>query len=817
MPIKTDSLNRELYNLLNSRGYNPISMDADIARAGKTVPPEEADVFKFTFKRGNKAIDDALISVDGSNNLIVYYDEELSKDGELKTPGSEIDDSWFGLLNFLKKWAFSRRLAWELAPKHRVDSDMAQRTYMKKKEQIAEGYYPMGKQASYSDAIPTVKIVLQHSRQIQEGEQRYRNVAKIFLENIHGERILAPTTKPGIAQIYARHLAEGGVPNDERWNHIKSLCEEYSKMAGFVRAVRSNQFNESAQKLVEAGLNHYHSLRESLGKMRGQRGYTAYFESWTPTLMETESDDQPKLNELFVQETLDPRIESVMPILNRLHVNIGEMKEVNELAEWADNLTELAEPAITKDEFREKMSALQKIQMDPHTAKDSMLKKELMRKIAELKSRAKSSGIEVTEDEGRQALNPIGIPENQNLTKRDYSDKSWMTKNNNKPNSLKHKIRDTMKGLKGFVTGKEREMMDRGELDTYQDMQNMRENSTSIDEQNSRSQSIKDLILGMDDNHYPSPARPEWDLQGIDTLKVVYSAADAPTEVFRGEKSGLWTIERDDDYPRGNWVTIAVTEPKHFKQFLDIVYSNNPNTKIFINDKVKQGVAEGIEHWTNSGHKIIANRKTPKGEFVIIQNKNDGKYEIHKFVGPTSTTGYDFVSVHTSPEEMQTAFKKLTSVAEGVDTGEYDARKYTPAKKGEQDKVHAKHRERMQKLRKEMDDEAKKKDVEEGLDANQKRVGQLGPTEKVKNNNIGKLVGANESVNLSEMDSEGYKGHRGDEDSGKGPEKSVKPIKSKDAAKDAENVLNRSMDKAHKKDMKEGQEDLDAILRIIRK
>jgi hypothetical protein len=34
----------------------------------------------------------------------------------------------------------------------------------------------------------------------------------------------------------------------------------------------------------------------------------------------------------------------------------------------------------------------------------------------------------------------------------------------------------------------------------------------------------------------------------------------------------------------------------------------------------------------------------------------------------------------------------------------------------------------------------------EDLDANQKRVGQLGPTEPVKNNNIGKLVGANESI-----------------------------------------------------------------------
>jgi hypothetical protein len=42
-------------------------------------------------------------------------------------------------------------------------------------------------------------------------------------------------------------------------------------------------------------------------------------------------------------------------------------------------------------------------------------------------------------------------------------------------------------------------------------------------------------------------------------------------------------------------------------------------------------------------------------------------------------------------------------------------------------------------------------DVEEGLDANQKRVGQLGPTEKVKNNNIGKLVGANENREFSDL------------------------------------------------------------------
>jgi Protein of unknwon function (DUF3008) len=204
---------------------------------------------------------------------------------------------------------------------------------------LAEGYYPMGKKASYTDAVPSVKIVIQHSRQIEEGEQRFRNIAKIFLENTNGERILAPTIKPGIARIYARHLAEGGLPHNERWNHIGALVEEYTKMAGFVRATRSNQFKESAQKLVQEGLNHYSNLRETLNKLTTHRGYNEYFESWTPVLTE-ESESDTTLNELFVQEKLDPRIECVMPILSKLHKRVTEMSEVSALAEWADEITE---------------------------------------------------------------------------------------------------------------------------------------------------------------------------------------------------------------------------------------------------------------------------------------------------------------------------------------------------------------------------------------------------------------------------------------------------------------------------------------------
>jgi len=338
MPTNSESLNRELYRLLTK--YKPKPLDAE----GKTTPvPEEADVFKFEFTKDGDDYGTVYVTLDEDRVLTVYFGDDVSDSPSDRTPGIDYDDTWTGLLQQLSAWRMTKGLrGFKTQNKDRVNDDMAKRNHMRNKDKIAEGYYPMGKKASYSDAIPTVKIVIEHSRVIEEGEKRYRNINKIFLENQDGERYLLDTKKPGVARVYARHIAEGGKVNDDRWNHVHSLCEEYSKMAGFVRATRNGQFNESAQSLVNEGIAHYQSLRESLSRMTGKRGYNAYFESWTPPLME-DGTEENNLNELFVQETLDPRIESVMPILNRIHKKVSESvidKEMNKLAEWADSLVE---------------------------------------------------------------------------------------------------------------------------------------------------------------------------------------------------------------------------------------------------------------------------------------------------------------------------------------------------------------------------------------------------------------------------------------------------------------------------------------------
>lgn len=333
MATDNESFNRDLYDLLKVRGYQPVPLDSKNQR----VPASQAaDVIQFTFTKDGEEYGKAWVSIDDAQNVIVYYDEEQQESPSNATPGVEYNDSWTGFLKHLKNWAQRRQLSFELSNKDRLGDDMRQRDYYKMKERVSESYHPMGKKASYNDAVPSVKIILQHNRALEEGEQRYRNVAKIFLENQDGERFLAPTTRPGVARVYARHIAEGGVPNDDKWNHIKTVVEDYNKMAGFARATRNGQFNESAQELVNEGINHYNNLRETLHKLASHRGYQAYFESWTPTLMEDELDES--INDLFVQEMVDPRIESAMPILSRLKKPVTEMEEVDTLAEWADGI-----------------------------------------------------------------------------------------------------------------------------------------------------------------------------------------------------------------------------------------------------------------------------------------------------------------------------------------------------------------------------------------------------------------------------------------------------------------------------------------------
>ena len=898
MAISSETYNKDLFNLLKTKGYRPVPLDFK----GDKTNPEEAVVFEFQFKKDGERYGISYVTVD--NDVTVYYDDEQTDSPSSPTKDLDYDDTWSGFLQQMKHWAMNKQLGFDLSNKDRLGDDLAQRKYTMDKEKINEGYYPMGKQQSYSDAIPAVKIILQHTRQIQEGEQRYRNIAKIFLENQNGERFLAPTTRPGIAQVYARHIAEGGVPNDERWNHIKGLCEEYSKMAGFVRAVKNNQFNESAQQLVNEGINHYQSLRETLGKMRGQRGYNTYFESWTPTLMEDESTENT-INELFVQETLDPRIESVLPILSKLHKSVVEMKEVDELAKWADQLTEAPGAMTLQHNQNTEKSNLKAFDLDEdddavqagQVARDKIKKPAFMRKAAgekpatlgdvERSQQHRSSqamvgqkGEEVEESglqaylgnkkygkDGMDALRKAGRDGASKekmakiRAKYDKLDKEgvaegWIdslldnTKNNEKENQLielfeihsdYYKLSDGKRIKVDYRQSPNADGLPGTIKISYMDprLKPSMSSGTSIDrpwdkappnikqaiqqwvaKQPSQQGVAEGYILKKTNvSKYMKPGDPDEYTQDVNVKDTDYEIINNKTGQVVGTAS--WTT--NDFFGPG---ALKITMKNGATRWLDIWEREKGNPQSAFNRFVKdpktakkykdeQGVAEaGVKQLPTQGADY-SKYDTDTLKMMLrpgILHRNEARFkalirkELQKREQQSQQGVAEGWNDHLDdPDDYEGHLERLRDLAdlkrmqdrEKETTGQEDHSK----KKVDEVNPHyydsdldyydAVRRSQLPKMPRPGDEDFEKYDTFD------KSYDDYDDDDKdLKEDVI--------ESSLLEMDSEGYKGHRGNEDPGKGPEKVVKPAKAKDVAKDAEKELTKAMDKAHKKDVAEG-------------
>jgi hypothetical protein len=692
--INTSSFNSKLYDLLRVRGYKPVPLNYKNQRVNAS---EEADVIEFTFKKDDKDYGKVWVSIDDAQNLIVYYDEEQQNSPDVETPGLDYDDTWTGLLKLLKQWAQRRQMSFELSNKDRLGDDMKQREYYKMKEKLGESkkleevgdtmkgkfklkavadrartrknnrnadweisarkqkktmgesYHPMGKKASYNDAIPNVKIVLQHNRALEEGEQRYRNVAKIFVENTEGERILVPTTRPGIARVYARHIAEGGLPNDERWNHIKGLCEEYNKMGGFVRATKNKQFNESVQELVNEGISHYTSLRETLNKLTGHRGYNLYFESWTPTLMENENADD--ISEMFRHSTVDPRIESAMPILSRLHKNVSETKVVDELATWADDLInetlDIAED-FKNWEFEMEPGDITKVISGDH--------KGLRGKVVKKHDNGESYSIK--DKDGKVTRHHISTLDRPNISE------------DGKFSELK-KVKPWKKIKKEKVE--------------------------EADNESIKSNNPQGIPEGWDD---PS-------MKMSDDIKIWKDKDEL------GHGQWFWTRAKNGHIVARGGPCISREEAEQ--------EAGSPKTKFELDEHEDESEDEGF---------FVCLGSEEKGGFVGMLTKESGRWRESVIAGNAPYNwGNRYMSYLTPDDIMQHMRNDYGRQYDDIAGPFYD----------EEDAMeHARYQYGMV-------------EISEDLGPEQKRVGQLGPTEKVRNNNIGKLVGANESIDTNEL------------------------------------------------------------------
>ena len=326
-----NNASQQLYDLLVTRDFDPKSLDA----MGKpTVNPNEADLFSFNFKTENKEYGTVVVLVNGDNDLEVFYGDNL---GKAMDSGDKGD--WYDFLAAIRNLAKRHLLTFSLNNMNKL------KYQMKSMADLAEGlvleaWKGQGKNKSYNNQPGNAKVVIQHSRAIGEGEQRFRNIGALFVENAQGERFKMPFESIAGAKAMARHVIEGGNPYDSFGQHISEMVNEINTLGKFIRASRGNQFaqNTDALGIVEDAVKHYADLKRKAKKIIGRRGYKEIFSGYNPMEVTELDETIERVREVFVNSAVDSRIEEALPILAKIKENT--MREADIFEQWADRLTE---------------------------------------------------------------------------------------------------------------------------------------------------------------------------------------------------------------------------------------------------------------------------------------------------------------------------------------------------------------------------------------------------------------------------------------------------------------------------------------------
>ena len=348
-----NTASQQIYDLLVTKDFDPKSLD----NMGKpTVNPSEADLFSFNFTANGNEYGTVVVLINGDNDLEVYYGDNLGKGMD---PGDKGD--WYDFLAMLRQTAKRNLLTFSLNNMNKLKYQMATMADLSE-NLILEAWKAQGKSKSYSNQPGKAKVVIQHSRAIGEGEQRFRNIASLFVENSQGERFRMPFESIAGAKAMARHVSEGGTPYDAFGQYISETINEIKTLGKFVRASRSNAFaqNEQALDIVEDAVKHYSDLKRKAKKMIGKRGYKEIFSNYDPAIATELDETIESVREVFVNSAVDSRIEEALPILAK--IKESTMKEANQFENWTN---QIMEGTWALPETEEDMARLQELMTKP--------------------------------------------------------------------------------------------------------------------------------------------------------------------------------------------------------------------------------------------------------------------------------------------------------------------------------------------------------------------------------------------------------------------------------------------------------------------
>lgn len=304
----TSNISTGLYHILARKFPNLSIMDA---QGQTTSDPSNAITMEFPFIANGQILSNVTIS--------------LAEEGTLKLLGSnDTDDSrWFDLIRELHMFAKSNGLKW--APNIQGKDQLQKRN---DKDMNMEESSLYGSSKSSYQNMETTKLIIRHSKRIQEGSpnSRTRNIEALYIQNESGERFRYPFPHLSGARAMQRHVANGGNPYDHFGHYVISLSEQVYNYRRVNNLLARKAFTENSEvfEIAEKSKKKVKDIKKVLERIQRQNGYLLVRENFT-TFKKKEMDDET-LNELrnaFTTQQFNEELVELFPYISDL---LGEVK-----------------------------------------------------------------------------------------------------------------------------------------------------------------------------------------------------------------------------------------------------------------------------------------------------------------------------------------------------------------------------------------------------------------------------------------------------------------------------------------------------------
>ena len=324
------NISTDLYDLLVTRNFDPEVTDAQ----GQASQPAEGAVFSFDYVSTDGQNYGTAVAVidDEDQELSLYFGDNLGKSME------EPDKSeWFEFLRQLSQFA-TRHNFHTFSPKNLNNLKHTMAGMAAIKEGLFEGYYG-NRRTSYMGEATEARLVIEHNKTLGESDARHRNIKNLFIETVEGERFKLPFVNLAGGRAMLEHVRQGGRPYDVRGVHIAEMVSELKLLNRFNRASAGRVVEGVTAEIREQAHAYYDNLRENLRHLASSRGYQRYFESWSPADISDSEALVEDLKTLFVEQTIDARIEEALPILAKIQQG-STMKEAEIFETWVNTIAE---------------------------------------------------------------------------------------------------------------------------------------------------------------------------------------------------------------------------------------------------------------------------------------------------------------------------------------------------------------------------------------------------------------------------------------------------------------------------------------------